>query len=83
MAIGSGIQVILRLLPQQIVRLPVLALLMGGIYEVHCRDGLRCHDIYTNFYDCLFRESSNIKVITSIILEATVLVRLMGGIYEV
>jgi hypothetical protein len=40
------------------------------------------HDICTKFHDDRFRHSSNIKVITSIVCEAAVLVLQMGGIYE-
>jgi hypothetical protein len=31
--------------------------LMGGIYEIFCWDGLRCHDIHTNFHKDWFRHS--------------------------
>jgi hypothetical protein len=32
--------------------------LMGGIYEVHRWDELRCHDIYTKFHNDWFRHSN-------------------------
>jgi hypothetical protein len=41
------------------------------------------HDIHNNFHDNLFRHSSNIKVTTSTISEAAVLILLMGMIYEI
>jgi hypothetical protein len=45
----------------------VLILLMGVIYEVYRSDGLKWHDMHTEFYDDRLRHSSNIKVITAII----------------
>jgi hypothetical protein len=54
---------------------------MRGIYEVQCYDGLRWHDIHTEFHDDWFRYSSNIKVITTILV-AVMLVLLMGRIYD-
>jgi hypothetical protein len=39
--------------------------------------------IYIYFHDDRFRNSSDIKVFTATILEATVLVLLLGEIYEV
>jgi hypothetical protein len=60
-----------------------LVLLMGVTYEVHCRDGLRWHDIHTKFHEHWFRHAGNIKVITLTISEAAVLVLLMGMIYDV
>jgi hypothetical protein len=53
------------------------------IYEVSYGDGLKWHDIHTKFYQIWFKHSSNIKVITSTISEAAMLVLLMGGIYDV
>jgi hypothetical protein len=32
--------------------------LMGGIYEVRCLYGLRCHDIHTKFHKDLFSHST-------------------------
>jgi hypothetical protein len=45
-------------------------------------DGCRWHDIHSKFHDSQFRHSSNIKVITSTILESVALVLLKEGIYE-
>jgi hypothetical protein len=56
---------------------------MRGIYKLHPWNGLRWHDIHTNFYDDRFSQSSNIKVSISTNLEATVLVLLFDGIYEI
>jgi hypothetical protein len=61
----------------------VLVFLMGRIYEVRPWYDLKWHDTQMTFYDDRFRNSSNIKIITSAILEVAVLVLLMGGIYEV
>jgi hypothetical protein len=61
----------------------VLVLLVGVIYEVQRRDGVRWHDIHTTFYEDCFGNVSNIKVITSTILEAAVLVSLTGRIYDI
>jgi hypothetical protein len=61
----------------------MLVLLMGGIYEVRCYDGLRRQGIHTKFHDDWFRYSSTINVITTTILVAVMLVLLMGGIYDV
>jgi hypothetical protein len=55
----------------------VLVLLMGFIYEVHRRDGLRWHNIRTTSHDERFRHSSNIKGIISTITEAMGLVLLI------
>jgi hypothetical protein len=55
---------------------------MGAIYKVYRWDGSRWHNIYAKFHNNQFRLSSNIKVITSTISEAAVLVLLMEGIYE-
>jgi hypothetical protein len=55
---------------------------MGRIYDVHCLNGLRWHDIYTKFHYDSFKLSSNI-VITSTVSEAAVLVLMMGVIYGV
>jgi hypothetical protein len=49
--------------------------LMGGIYEVRRSDGLRCHDIHTEFHKDWFMHS---KVDRGIHRH-----RLMGGIYKV
>jgi hypothetical protein len=57
-----------------------LVLLMGGIYVVRRWGGLKRYDINTKFhYDCL-RNSGSIKVTTSTIWKAAVLVLLMGGV---
>jgi hypothetical protein len=56
---------------------------MGAIYEVRCLDGLRRHDVRTEFHEDWLGHSGNIKVITSTIWEAAVLVLLTGAIYEV
>jgi hypothetical protein len=45
----------------------VLVLQTQGIHEVSRSDGLRWHDVRTNYYDDRFRHSSNIKIITSTI----------------
>jgi hypothetical protein len=52
------------------------------IYEVRCGDGHRWHDISTKFHNDILRHSGNIKVITTTISEAVMLVLLMGRIYE-
>jgi hypothetical protein len=56
---------------------------MRGTYEEWHWDGLRWHDIRTKFHDDWFRHSSNVKLITSVVWEAALLVLLMGRIYEV
>jgi hypothetical protein len=38
--------------------------LMGGIYELHFRDALVCHDIHTKFHRKLFSQSIFDKVDT-------------------
>jgi hypothetical protein len=35
----------------------MLVLLMREIYELHHRDGVRCHDIHTKFHKDFFRHS--------------------------
>jgi hypothetical protein len=60
-----------------------LVLLMGVIYEVHHCDGLRWHDMHTKFHEGLFGHSDNIKVITSTISEAIVLVLVVRTIIYV
>jgi hypothetical protein len=52
----------------------MLVLLMEMIYEMCCWDGLRWHDIYTDFHDDQFSHSHTIKVITTTISKAAVLV---------
>jgi hypothetical protein len=39
----------------------VLVLVSGLIYEVHRWDGLRWHDLHTEFLEDWFRHSGNIK----------------------
>jgi hypothetical protein len=41
------------------------ALLMGGIYEVYCSDGLMWHDMHKKFHDDQFRHLGDIKVIAA------------------
>jgi hypothetical protein len=41
----------------------VLVLLIGGVYEVHGLDGLRLHDIHSNFHDDRLRHSSDIRLL--------------------
>jgi hypothetical protein len=41
----------------------MLVLLMGGIYDVCCSNGLRWHDIHTKFHVDWYRRSSSIKVL--------------------
>jgi hypothetical protein len=60
----------------------MLVLLMGGIYEVCCRDGLGWIYKHTVFHDYPFRHSSNIKVIASTISKGAVLVLLIRGTCE-
>jgi hypothetical protein len=62
MTIGSGIQVILRLVHEQFAA--VLELPMRRIYEVCHWDGLKWHYIHAKFHDDQFRHSSNIRVIS-------------------
>jgi hypothetical protein len=52
-------------------------LLMGLICEVHCWDGLGWQEKHTKFHVGWFGHSGNIKVITSTIWEAAVLVLLL------
>jgi hypothetical protein len=56
---------------------------MVGISEVRHWGGLRWHDTHTKFHDDRFRNSGNIKVITTAVWEAAMLVLLVTGIYEV
>jgi hypothetical protein len=60
----------------------VLVLPMGGIYEVHHRNGPRWHDIHPKFHDDPFRHSSNITITAATIFEAVMLVLVLGEIYE-
>jgi hypothetical protein len=53
---------------------------MGGSMP---SDGFVLHDMETRFHEELLGHSSNIKVITSTILESAILVSLMEEIYEV
>jgi hypothetical protein len=53
----------------------------GGIYEVRHCDGLTWHDIHATFHNNRFRYSNNMKVVTSTIWGASVLVLLKGDIY--
>jgi hypothetical protein len=57
MKTGSGIQVILRLLPQQFDGLQCWCYWLGGIYEVCHWDDPRRHDIHTKFHDYHCRNS--------------------------
>jgi hypothetical protein len=61
----------------------VLVLLVEVIYDVHSRDGLRWDDAHTKSHEDLFRHSSNIKGITSVIQVVVVFVLLMRGICDV
>jgi hypothetical protein len=61
----------------------IRVLVKGVIYELHRWDGLKWHDICTKFHEDWFRNSGNIKVITSAICETAVLVLLMGRIYDI
>jgi hypothetical protein len=70
---GYAIQIMSMLVLQLFERL------MGGIYKVCHYNGIRWHDIH----DKWFRHSNNIKVITSTIWKAAILILLTGGIYEV
>jgi hypothetical protein len=56
----------------------MLVLLMRAICELSSWDYTRGQNICTKFRDDRFRYSSNIKVITSTILKASVLVLLIG-----
>jgi hypothetical protein len=51
----------------------MLVLLMEGVYEVHCWDGLRRHHINTKLHDDLLRHLSIIKVIIIISDDAMML----------
>jgi hypothetical protein len=56
---------------------------MEMIYEVHRWGSFRWHATRTKLCEDWFGHSSNIKVTTSTIWEAVVLVLLMGGTYDV
>jgi hypothetical protein len=60
--IGSGIRVVLRLLPQQNERLQCW---YCGIYEVCSWDGLRWHDIHVHikFHEDWYKCFSSIEVL--------------------
>jgi hypothetical protein len=60
----------------------VLLSLMSEIFEVRRGDGLRYHEVYAHFHDNRFRNSSNIKLITSTD-RAVMLVSLIGETYDV
>jgi hypothetical protein len=60
----------------------MLVLLMGGIYEICCGDGLGWNYKHIMFYNDQFRHSSNVKVIASTISEGAVLVLLIAGTHE-
>jgi hypothetical protein len=77
MNIGSGIQVILSLLPRQLEWLECWYH-WWGINEVSHWDGLRSHDVHTKFHDDRFRHSGYVKLITSVVRGAAVL----GHIYN-
>jgi hypothetical protein len=54
--------------------------MMGGIYNVRGWDGPRFYDTPRRLREDWLRDSSNIKVVIAIILEASMLVLLMVGI---
>jgi hypothetical protein len=54
--------------------------IIDGICELPRRNGLGWHDMHTKFYETRFRHSGNIKISTSNIWEAEVLVLLIGWI---
>jgi hypothetical protein len=58
-------------------------LLIAGVSEIRHFDSLKCHGIHTTFYGDQFRHLNNIKVTSSTILEASVLVLLKVGIYGI
>jgi hypothetical protein len=55
----------------------MLVLMMGGINELGHWNWVRWHDMHTKFHEDWFK-NSNIKVITSTIWEASVLVLMIG-----
>jgi hypothetical protein len=61
----------------------VLVFLMGVICEVDYSVGLRYRDICTKFHEDWFSHSRNIKVNTSTVRDAIVLVVLMERNYDV
>jgi hypothetical protein len=67
MTINSGIQVMLRLLPQQFDSFEVLVILIGQVYELPRWYGLRWHDVHTKLQGDRLKHSNNIKVSTSTI----------------
>jgi hypothetical protein len=50
---------------------------MGGVYKVTRWNGFIFHDIRTKFHDDWFSCFSNVKVTTTIILEAVMLILLI------
>jgi hypothetical protein len=81
MKVGSGIEVIL-------INLNTLWVSSVGFTDERDLGYMpmrwpQAHYIHTKFHDHPFRNSSNIKVITSTIWEAVMLVLFRGGIYEV
>jgi hypothetical protein len=75
MTIGSDIRVTLIIWENR-----VLELLMRGICDVQCWNGLSWNDINTKLNDDLFRNLSIITVITATIWEAVIFVLLIEGI---
>jgi hypothetical protein len=48
----------IKVFASEISEAVMLVLLMGGIYEVHCCDGLRCINIYAKLHTHWFRHSA-------------------------
>jgi hypothetical protein len=73
----------MKLQNNKISEAAILVLLMGVIYEVHSWEGLRWSDTCTMFHEDWFGDSGNIKVITSTIWEAAILILLTESIYDI
>jgi hypothetical protein len=79
--IGCGIQVIWKLLPKQLERLQC-CYYRSDLCMKNAVDGLRWRDVRTNFYDCRYRNSRNIKVVITAIWEPRLMVLHNREIYE-
>jgi hypothetical protein len=63
MKTGTGVQAILKFC-LKILKAVILVLLLGGIYELRRRDGLKCHDTHTKFNKDWFRNSKVVEEYT-------------------
>jgi hypothetical protein len=82
MTVGCGIQVLWRLLPRKFERLQC-CYYRWDLFMKNAVDGLRWHDVRTNFHDGRFRNSRNIKVVITTIWEPRLMVLHNREIYEV